>query len=357
MSGPTSFGLVGAGWRAQFFLRIAAALPDRFRCVGVVTRDAGRAEVVAALGVPVFSTLDALAAARPAFAVVAVPRAVAPDVLEACAGHGMPALAETPPAADLSGLRRVWELVHAGLQVQVAEQYQFQPMHAARLALVRQGRIGTPDHIHISVAHGYHGISLMRLYLGVGFRDAEIWAEALPSRAVTGPSRAGPPAEERVTTADQVIAQFRFGYRSAIYDFTMEQYFSWIRAPRLLVRGERGEIQNDDVRWLRDFRTPSLTRLLRDDAGQGGNLEGWHHRGVQADGDWVYRNPFAPARLSDEEIAVAACLDGMATWLEGGPGLYSFADAAQDQYLNLLMEQARASGEAVRSERQPWATA
>jgi hypothetical protein len=38
-----------------------------------------------------------------------------------------------------------------------------------------------------------------------------------------------------------------------------------------------------------------------------------------------------------------------------GPGPYGFAEAAQDQYLNLMMAKAADSGETLRTTRQPWA--
>jgi hypothetical protein len=38
-----------------------------------------------------------------------------------------------------------------------------------------------------------------------------------------------------------------------------------------------------------------------------------------------------------------------------GEGAYPYAEAAQDQYLSLLMNEAAKSGETVRSTRQPWA--
>jgi len=33
----TTFGLYGSGWRAEFFLRVAKALHERFTVAGVVT--------------------------------------------------------------------------------------------------------------------------------------------------------------------------------------------------------------------------------------------------------------------------------------------------------------------------------
>ena len=52
-------------------------------------------------------------------------------------------------------------------------------------------------------------------------------------------------------------------------------------------------------------------------------------RGITLGAEWIYRNAFTPARLFDDEIAVATCLTGMAAWLDGGPDVCSLADAAR----------------------------
>ena len=64
---PTTFGVVGSGWRSAFFLRLARAAPDRLRASGVVTRTAERgAQVTAQWGVPTHRTVaDLLRAGRP----------------------------------------------------------------------------------------------------------------------------------------------------------------------------------------------------------------------------------------------------------------------------------------------------
>jgi len=41
--------------------------------------------------------------------------------------------------------------------------------------------------------------------------------------------------------------------------------------------------------------------------------------------------------------------------LNGEPAPYSFAEAAQDQYLALVMKQSAAEGIPIRATRQPWA--
>lgn len=354
---PVTFGLIGAGWRTEFFLRVARALPDRFRVGGVVVRDAEKGHAVAAAwGVPTYRTPDDLLhAASPAFMVLSVPRSVAPDLLAALVAREIPVLVETPPAADLDGLRAVWQLAGAGARVQVAEQYPFQPLHAARLALVRAGRLGIVSQAQVSAAHDYHGLGLLRGLLGVGFANATITARAFEAPIVDGPDRAGDPATERVVPSRQVVALLDWGDRWGVYDFAGAQYFSWIRSPRVLVRGERGEIHDERVAYLEDFRTPVTYDFVRQVAGEGGNLEGFHLKGILAGEKWVYRNPFVPARLSDDEIAVATCMEKMAVYAAGGASFYGLAEAAQDHYLGLMIAQAAHTGADVRTASQPWA--
>jgi len=266
----------------------------------------------------------------------------------------VPALAETPPAPDLEGLIAVNRLTKQGAKIQVAEQYAFQPLHAARLAIARSGRLGRVTQAQVSAAHGYHGISLIRKLLGITDENACIKACRFTSPIVAGPGRDGPPAEESIASSTQVIAFLNFGDRLGVYDFTGDQYFSWIRSPRVLVRGERGEINNDTVRYLEDFRTPVTLKLLRQNAGEAGNLEGYYHKGILAGAEWVYRNPFIPARLTDDEIAVATCLKKMACYAEGGPEFYPLAEGSQDHYLAMMIDRAVASGETVSTTAQPW---
>lgn len=353
---PIEFAIVGAGWRAEFFLRIARLLPDRFKIVGMAVRNAEKGRAVEAdWGVPTWRDIDGLlGATHPTFAIVSVPQPVAPGLIAELAGRKLPVLTETPPAPTREGLLDLWRLVEGGATIQVAEQYIFQPLHAARLALVRSGRLGKPSFAHVSSCHGYHGTSLIRHFLGVQFEAATVTARAFESNIVDGPDREGAPRREEITRSRQVIAQLDFGDRLGVYDFTDDQYFSWIRSRGALIRGERGEIRDDDVRYLEAFDRPMHFRLARENAGEDGNLEGLWHKGYTGGGEWVYRNPFPYAPLSDDEIAIATVLHGMAKYLEGGSEIYSFAEAAQDQWLSLTIEAAAKSGQAVRTPAAPW---
>jgi predicted dehydrogenase len=352
------FGILGVGWRAEFFLRIARACPDRFSVTGVVGRSPERARDVATrFGVPHLSSIEELVATRPLFVVTSVPWDVNVPALKQLAALGMPALSETPPARTVAEMNELCELVKRGAKIQVAEQYFLQPHHAARLAFIQSDKIGRVSQAQISVAHGYHGVSLIRKFLGIGFENAEITATVFDSPIVEGPGRAGLPTGENMVESRQTLAWLNFGDRLGVFDFTSRQYFAAIRAPRVLVRGERGEILNDTASYLQDFRTPIRLAFTRSVAGEQGNLEGQYLRGIQAGERWVYLNPVSPARLFDDEIAIADCLLKMANYVATGEDFYSLAEACQDRYLDLAIEEAVREKRPVRTETQNWARA
>jgi predicted dehydrogenase len=354
---PIRFAIIGGGYRTQAYLQIARELPDRFQVDGMFVRNAvkGRA-IEARWNVKTYRTLEELLhSSTPHFVVVSLPRSVTPVILRELAEQGVPVLTETPPAPDLAGLLDVYELAKKGARIQVAEQYHLQPLHAARLALVHSGKLGAVTQAQVSVAHDYHGISLIRRLLGIGYENVTISAHSFVSPLVAGPSRSGPPLQEKTEPSKQVLAYLDFGEKLGVYDFSDDQYWSWIRSPRLLVRGDRGEINNTQVRYLADYRTPVSFELLRQVAGENGNLEGFYLKGFLAGNEWIYKNPFIPARLNDDEIAIATCLDKMAQYVAGGPDCYSLAEASQDHYLSLMIQRALASHEVVRTTTQPWA--
>lgn len=191
MANIISFGIVGgASFRAQYFLRIAKALPDRFRVCGMVVRNEEKgAALQEQWGVPAFRTIDEmLAHERPLFVVVSVGVRSCADIILQLAQEGIPVLSETPPATDLNQLTALYEqIVALGAQVQVAEQYHLHPMHSARLGMIESGWLGTISQVTVSISHMYHAVSLMRKYLSVRFENATIRAMRFQTSVVVGP--------------------------------------------------------------------------------------------------------------------------------------------------------------------------
>jgi predicted dehydrogenase len=354
---PLRFGIVGHGWRADFYLRLASRLPARFDCVGVVAR---RPEVAARLarewGVATFATVDELVAATaPEVVVTSVPREANPGVVQALVALGTPVLAETPPAADVEGLRELWAAVGDSGLVQVAEQHPFLPVFAAVRALIGLGVLGAIGSVHVTWTHDYHGVALIRSLLGLGAEPVRIQAARDVRPLLEGPDREGWPAEPAVRPSEHTIALLQAAGRTGVYDFTEGQWFNPFRRRHLVLRGDHGELVGNDVTWAAPDGSPLSAPIVRRQTGLDGNLEGADLDSLTWAGRVLYRNPFPGARLSDEEIAIATCLEATGRWRRGeAPEPYPLADACQDQLVALHVHAAADAGCPVQSGDEPW---
>jgi predicted dehydrogenase len=343
----TNFAIVGSGWRAEYFWRLATGPA----CVGVVSR--GPKD----LPVPVYLSLEeCLAAAKPDFVVTAVPWSVTPSLVAELVERGVPVLAETPPAPDLAGLRSLWHKVGGSGLVQVAEQYTRMPAHAARVALVRSGVIGDPTRVDVSSTHQYHAVSLIRTLLGVGCGPAEVRAVATSAPLADPLSRAGWADPVEVRPATTTIATISFeGGGFGLYDFTDNQWHNQLLMRRLLVRGTLGELRDQEVVRLAEDRTIIRGEIVRRQTGYDLDLDGFATDHLTFGSDVLYRNPFQGQRWNDEEIAIATLLRDMGAWVAGdGPAPYPLADGSQDHRIALAIGEAVASGSAVRVGSEPW---
>ena len=97
---PTVFGIFGAGWRSEFYLRIAAALPQLFRVAGIYVRRPERAEELRAMGAPVFEDREAFYALQMDFAVCCVRSADMLTEARHLLDRGYAVLCETPAATS-----------------------------------------------------------------------------------------------------------------------------------------------------------------------------------------------------------------------------------------------------------------
>lgn len=353
---PASIGFVGAGWRSDAYFTVAQARPDLFSIDGVLCRSDATAQRVAhRWGVPSTTAEREFFARRFDYVVLCVPRDLVSDFLTLSLDAELPTLVETPLAAsteELAALYRRW----ATAPIQSAEQYRYQPSHAARIAVADSGLLGRVGTAEVSVAHDYHGVSLIRRILGTGFSPVSVRASAIGEPVVGTLGRAGWAPELVATTARRVRAELRFDNgTTGLYDFTGEQYFSPIRSRRLAIRGERGELCNDEVTYMRAPAHPVRQQLQRDQTGSDGDLDGLHLRGIALGDNIVYRNPLAPARLSDDEIAIGTVLTEMRRFVDSGTPFYGIDEACEDQYLAGLMQRAIETGAIERTHARPWA--
>jgi predicted dehydrogenase len=355
---PTTFGIIGSGWRSAFFLRLARSAPDRFRAVGVVSRSAERgAEFASEWGVRSFgSVAELLRADAPDFVIASVPWAVMPDATREVVGLGARVLAETPPAPDLPGLRALWADVGASGLVQVAEQYLLMPAHAARLAIVREGVVGEPTSVQVSSTHLYHAVSMIRGLLGVGFEPAVVSARAFTAPLADPLNFDGWSGDSTPKDSSTTLATLDFGGRMGLYDFTDNQWWNPLRARRIVVRGSLGELVDDAVVRLVDPTTPVQSQLVRRQTGIDLNLEGFDLDHISFDGRVVYRNPFQGARLSEDDIGVASLLERTGAWArDEGPEPYPLAEGLQDHLISVAIGESLATGRDVTTTTEAWA--
>jgi len=347
----STFALIGGGWRAQMFLQVARGL-GTVRCGGAVVKTPRR------LDVPTFTSVVAcLREVRPDFVLTATPPSATPAVIRDLVDRGLPVLAETPPAADLEGLRALWAEVGASGLVQVAEQYLVMPAHAARAALVASGAIGVPTQVQVSSTQLYHAVSLMRGLLDVGRGPVSVRATRFTAPLVQPLSRAGWTDDTEEHQATTTIATLDFGRgRSGVYDFTEQQTRNQLRFRRLVVRGSAGELQNDEVVRMTGPRTLVRTPLVRRQTGHDLDLLGYDTEHITLGAEVLYRNPYPDRRWSDDEIAMATLLERTADWVRGeGPEPYPLAEAAQDQQIALAMEESADRDVTVTTSSEAWA--
>jgi predicted dehydrogenase len=343
----TSFVVVGSGWRAEMFWRLAAGL-DGVDCLGAVVRTPRE------LPVPTFASLSEVS---PDFVVTAVPWSANPGVIVEAVERGLPVLAETPPAPDLAAMRALWAAVSDSGLVQVAEQYLLVPAHAARLAAVRSGIIGTPTQVQVSSTHQYHAVALIRGLLGAGRGPVTVRASRSTAPLVDPLTRDGWTDDDTPKPATTTIATLDFGAgRSGLYDFTDNQWHNQLRFRRILVRGTHGELRDDEVVRLTAPRTIVRTPLVRRQTGYDLDLDGFETDTITLGGEVLFRNPYPGRRWNDEEIAIATLIEATAAWARGaGAPPYPLAEGLQDHLVALAVEESAGTDTTVATGVQAWA--
>lgn len=349
--------VIGYGWRADFFYRLAKMVPDHFEIAAGVLRTEERAAQVAAEN-NVFATadLDEALKTNPDYAVLCVPRAIVKDYLVRLMERNIPVLCETPPAKDIPELEELWRAKEKyNGKVQVVEQYFLQPLYAGLLDIVGHGYLGEVSNVSLSCLHGYHAVSMFRKLLGISFENCKIQGQKFWFDVTATNSRKGFDYSGTVVKKDRDVSTMVFeNGKVAFMDFSGEQYFSPIRTRRLNIQGVRGEINDMTVRFLNQENITVTQEIRRNDVGVYNNKE-WAHKELLFMDRVIYRNPYYPARLNDDEIAVASCLTRMKEYVETGKDFYPLKEAMQDTYLSFVMAKAIETGETLETETQIWA--
>ena len=347
-----SFGIVGSGYRAEYFGRIARTYPDIFRAIYLCRSEEKAARMTAHTGAAATLSRERFLDFGPDFLVIAVDRGHMGEETLKWAEIGLPVITETPSGATEAELKALWRAGQRGARIACSEQYFRQPLLAAGLRAVEAGLIGRPVSLYISLLHHYHGASLIRKDLGVKPGEAFVLrGSRTVSQVAATDSRESAILDGRPQTEERDRIHIDFaGGTQADYDFSSVQYRTYLRGRHLTVRGERGEWSDTLVRWLNEKQEPEQLFLLPEIPERYRCLDNQALRDRRRN----WQPDLAPDTVQDE-FAIASLLLDMGEYSAGGPSPYPLEEALEDAYTWLKMEEAVARPwEPVASERMPW---
>ena len=400
------FIIVGSGWRSLYYVRIAKALPEKFELCAMLCRTPEKAEKMRQENdIYTTTSIEECRNMKPDFVVVVVNKASIAEVSKEWMDYGFTVLCETPAAQDLSVLKELWEYHRRGKRLVVAEQYCAYATYKGMQKLIDRGMIGTPQGLNISLAHEYHGASLMRMFLQEAVATPfMVSAKRYEFETVETLSRYECFTDGRTALKKRTVATFEFeDGKVAWYDFDSEQYRSPIRHKYIRLRGTKGELSDNELFYLDEKFMPNQAKIKisdRDLSSVRKNPNGQKSREVvkivlqkEAEEELLYEAIFGCCNLTEDETAIATLMLEAAEYQkawemiekQNGAGkvlpengkagsgkptgsqeksLWADAvvkrqkaalqNALQDSYMAILLQEAIVTGEKVMSQSQIW---
>ena len=347
-----SYVIVGSGYRAEYFGRVAATYPDLFRALFLCRSDEKCALMKAHTGIDATQSVEDCLAFHPDFIVIAVDRGHIAEQAMTWVERGFAVVTETPVGDTLPSLDTLWRMGQSGAKIVCCEQYHRQPILAAGLEAIRQGLIGKPASAYISMLHDYHAASVLRMALQIqpgtpctlhGMRHE---SDVIETDSRYGAILDGWTAQK---ARDMVHISYATG-QEVIYDFCPVQYRSYLRTRHFTVRGERGEWSDTLLLYQDKNNLPQRQYLLPQISEEYRCLDTQALRDRRR--NWTAE--LAPDTVQDE-FAIASLLLDMGDYLSGGPSPYPLREALEDAYFWLLLQEAVTHPwQEIASEVMPW---
>lgn len=285
-----TFAIIGSGYRAGFYLRIAASKENEFEVAGVLCRREEKARAIAE-EYGVFTTLSEqeIIDKNPDFVVVCVTKTSIAKVSAYWRGLGFTVVCETPVGLTEEDI--TYALEDHEKPLIVAEQYQYYKTYEKLIDIVSSKRLGDIQTVNISLAHEYHGASLMRHLLGVGPEARyRLLAVKYILPVVKTKDRYNTYVDGEIINKPRVKALIEYADgKIATYDFDSEQYRSPIRHNSVRITGTRGEIIDEKL-WYLD----------ENNVGQEENI----FSSIQS-----VREPSQNGELTEDEVAILTILE------------------------------------------------
>jgi len=307
-----SFAVIGGGWRSEFYIRVANALPHLFNITGIYLRnEKTQAEFSNKYSIKIFDNLEKMLETKPDFVVSCVNKSNILNEIDLLYRKGVPVLSETPAGISREQISVFKQKLNKDYKVQVAEQFHLMPTNKAIKKVINSGILGEVNYVSLSCCHDYHAISLMKFFLDIKEDEAPtVQSFTLSDNIIRYNGRYGNIEPQKITT-EQKIALIKWGEKVGIYNFNKEQYFSQIRQKSITVRGTNGEFQNGICTYLENGKIKSFKLEA---------LESFENSG-----------------LNEDEQAIAECLVRMQNYLKTGEEFYPLSKAISDSEISLLI--------------------
>jgi predicted dehydrogenase len=363
---PIRVAIIGTAARSShLYGPLVRALPD-VQLVAIWGRSQDSARRLGErLEVPWYTDLDRLIReTAPQVGVVSVAYPANGEIGLMAVEHGLHVLLETPIAHDL---READAIIAAAqrrnLIIEVAEQFHRRPLEQIKLELLASGLFGRVyTSFNDFAGHGYHGISVLRSYLGFDAKPVQVTGAVRTYPLAPHWSRLQNIYGPRDETEEHGIITFEDG-RLGIFHWTSVGYDSplrWWRSSRFLAEKGMGitvgvglDVQEKLSLLAPGGEAPQFITLERRwERVDGGALVAIvAHTGDPALPVVQWDNPFKPAtqgygvQWHDDEIGVAGCVmslvDAVRTNTEP---TYGALQGRLDQELILAIRQSSANG-------------
>ncbi|HEX9385159.1 MAG TPA: Gfo/Idh/MocA family oxidoreductase [Anaerolineales bacterium] len=369
---PLRLAIIGTAKRSDYLYGpLIKALPDEVELVSVWGRHVDSVERLGkSLGVPAYTDMDKLMReTAPEIGIVSVNYHANGEVGLMAVQAGLHVLLETPIAHKLSEADVIIAAAHErGLKIEIAEQFHRRPLEQIKLKLIASGLFGR---VHTAfndfAGHGYHGVSVLRSYLGFNARPIQVTGSVRQYDLAPHWARLSGTRAARTETQEHGIIEFESG-QVGIFHWTDVAYDSalrWWRSSRFLAEKGMGITVGVglDVDERLSLISPGgeaprfITIERRWERIDGGALVAMVAHTGDPDLPIVqWDNPFRPAvqghgaQWHDDEIGVAGCLLSLVNAVRNGiEPTYGPYQGRLDQELILALRMSSlAGGQAVK---------
>jgi predicted dehydrogenase len=244
---PVRIAIIGTARRSSYLYGpLLKGLRDEVELVSVWGRSEASAKKLGEyLGVPWYTRIDKLVReTAPQIGVVDVAYSANGEVGLMAVENGLNVLVETPIAHKLSEADAIiYAAAQRGLKVEVSEQFHRRPLEQIKLKLLASGLFGKVySSFNDFAGHGYHGVSVMRSYLGFDAKPIQVTGIVKSYGLTPHWSRLAGTRGARRETQEHGIVEFEGG-QVGIYHWTDVGYDSplrWWRSSRFLAEKGMG---------------------------------------------------------------------------------------------------------------------